>query len=114
MFENIYYKKLPSAYAAREALMLRKNNSHADYGDEESTAFLAGFLQGAQHAKPDPNVQSCPNCGSLFVHMSKHNGLLLNDAVKAIGDQYEKVLDCEFTCRSCNENWAVQLKVSAL
>jgi hypothetical protein len=112
MIENVYYRKLPWAHAAREAMIKRKTNAH-DIGDLE-TAFLAGFLQGAQHVTQDKDVQSCPNCGSLFVHMSQHASLRLNDDVKKIGDQYEKFLDCEFTCRSCNENWAVQLKVSAL
>jgi len=112
MTENIFYRKLPWAHAAREAMINRKTNTYNT--DDTETAFIAGFLQGAQHVTQDKDVQSCPHCGSLFVHMSKHGSLRLNDEVRAIGDQYEKFLDCEFTCRSCNENWAVQLKVSAL
>jgi hypothetical protein len=105
--EKMYYRGLPGAYAAREA-SLSQGTEH------EKKSFLSGFLQGVQYAHPDPNVQKCPCCGSLFVHMSKHEPLMLNQQLLNDGKQYQDILICEFTCRTCDESYTGHLKISGL
>ena len=105
--EKVYYRHLPGAYAAREASLNQGS-------EEKRLGFLAGFLQGVQYAHPDPNVQQCPCCGSLFVHMSKHEPLRLNQQLMDNGKQYQDILPCEFTCRTCDESFKAHLKISGL
>jgi len=105
--EKVYYRGLPGAYAAHEASLSQGT-------DHERVSFLSGFLQGVQYAKPDPNVQKCPCCGSLFVYMSRHEPLRLNEQLVNEGKQYHEILACEFTCRTCNDSFNGLLKISGL
>jgi len=104
-FENVFYRTLPGAFAAREASMHQET-------DEEKKSFVKGFLQGVQYANPDPNVLKCPYCESPFVHMYGHNPIKLNDKLNKAGKQYDDQLEGSFHCRSCENPFPVTLKIS--
>jgi hypothetical protein len=105
--EKVYYQSLPGAFAAREASMNRKTGAERD-------AFVDGYLQGVQYAKPDPDVHQCPSCGSVMVHMCGADNIRMGKDIMNSGKQYEPYLKCEFACRSCGEIFNAHLKLSKL
>jgi hypothetical protein len=106
MSDKVYYRSLPGAYAAREASLSQSTG-------EKKEVFINGFLQGVQWAKPDPDVQQCPSCGSLLMHMSGADNLRMGTELMDSGLQYDRALKCEFACRSCGGVFNAKLKLSA-
>jgi len=107
MLEKIYYRSLPGSYAAREG-------SASQSTEEKKEALVNGFLQGVQWAKPDPDVQQCPSCGSVLVHMCGADNLKMGMDIMESGYQYESLLKSEFACRSCGNVFTAHLRISGV